>query len=225
MIMSIEFNVKRGLLTAALGVVALTSSAAHAYTISFDGQAGGSAANGDAVALANGVTFASGMLKDIYDNDWNIVGERWTADPSVSALVVDNPAALGYGSTPSLANALDARFDQVLMQFSAPLQLASFSFAADNSSYGFPGPMQLQFLDANGVRIATSAPFIQAGTTSFIADFSTAPLTVSGVLLPAGKFYDDLTVTVSAVPEPGTTALLASGLILLAGAARRQKKR
>lgn len=223
--MRFEINLKHGLLAAALGVVALTSSAAHAYTISFDGQAGGSAANGDAIATANGVTFASGMLEDIYDNDWNIVGERWVADPSVGALVVDTPAALGWGTTPSAANALDARFDQVLMQFAAPLQLASFSFAADNSAYGFPGYMQLEFLDANGVKIATSASFIQAGTTSFVADFSVSPLTVSGVLLPAGKFYDDLTVTVSAVPEPGTTALLVSGLLVLVGAARRQGKR
>lgn len=221
--MKFTTQLKRGVSLAILAGAALAAPAAGAYTITFDGLANGAVANGDAVALANGVSFSSGTLADIYDADWNVVGQHWITDATAGALVAANPTLIGWGTTPSAANGLDARFDQVLMQFAAPLQLSSFSFATDNSSFGFPGYTHLEFLDANGQTIATSADFIQAATTSFTADFSASPLTVSGVLLPAGKFYDDVSVT--AVPEPGTTALMVSGLLLLGAVTRRQWKR
>ena len=106
------------------------------------------------------------------------------------------------------------------MQFAQPIQLTGFSVAMDNSSYGFPANVNLLFLDTNGQTVQPSGSFQQNITTGFGVTFL-APATVSAVLLPSGKFYDNITVT--AVPVPAAAWLLGSGLLGFVGVARRSK--
>ncbi|MES1988356.1 MAG: FxDxF family PEP-CTERM protein, partial [Pseudomonadota bacterium] len=76
------------------------------------------------------------------------------------------------------------------------------------------------FLDKDGNIIFTSSDYFQSTTTSFNQSFASS-LTVSAVVLTSGKFYDNLTV--AAVPEPETYAMLLAGLGLLGFMSRSRK--
>jgi hypothetical protein len=213
----------RALFAVAISTCSFAASAAD-YTINFDGIASGSNASNDLVALANGVSFASGHLVDTVDADWNVIGQHWAAyslaDDGVDpAIFAQNSANMGWGTAPSGANALDARFDQVLVQFSNPTQLTGFSFDLDHSSYGNLQAVNVLFLDENGNTLLSTMDFYQSSTTSFSQNFSSA-LTVSAVLLPSGKLYDNLSV--ATVPEPESYAMLLAGLGLMGFTARRK---
>jgi hypothetical protein len=217
----------RALFAASICTSSFAASAAS-YTINFDNIASGSNANTDLVALANGVSFASAYLADTVDANFNVIGTHWAAysladltnpvDPSIFA---QNSANLGWGAAPSGANALDARYDQVMVQFANPTQLSSFSFDLDNTGYGNLQATNLLFLDGQGNTLFTSSNFYQATTTHFTQNFASA-MTVSAVLLTSGKLYDN--ISVAAVPEPETYAMMLAGMSLLGFMAYRRRK-
>jgi len=220
---------KSNLLSTLLTILISTSSfaaSASQYTINFDLLSSGANANLDQVAIDNGVSFASGHLVDTLDANFNVTGQHWAAysiaddnvDPSIFA---QNSATLGWGVAPSGTNALDARFDQVLVQFANPTQMSSFSFNLDGTSFGNPQASNVVFLDKDGNTIFTSSDYFQSTTTSFNQSFASL-LTVSAVVLTSGKLYDNLTV--AAVPEPETYAMFLVGLGLLSFMSRRRQK-
>jgi PEP-CTERM motif len=91
----------------------------------------------------------------------------------------------------------------------------------DHSSFGFPGQVAIEFLGLDGKAI-TSLSFTQAGTFSQSISFST-PLAVKAIVLPSGKYYDN--INVAAVPEPMTWALMLAGLGVLGASSLRRPKR
>jgi len=205
--------------------LAASATGAAAYTIGFDGLSAGARANDDAVAQSHGVSFASAFLtadldadgNEILDADGKLVpGFTHFAAYDDSDIRVGRPADAGYGTFTSLA--IDARFDQVLVRFDHPTQLARFSFSADGSDFGNLQAQQLLFLDAAGKTVQTSTPpFYQPGLLSF--GYGLAPsVQVSSVLLTAGKFYDNVTIT--AVPEAQTWLMMMVGLAAVGCLAR-----
>lgn len=225
MIMFKKTTLLRALFAAAICTSSFAASAAS-YTINFDAIASGSNANTDQVAQANGVSFASGQLVDTLDANYDVIGTHWAAysmamdyvDPSIFA---QNSSNQGWGAAPSGTNALDARFDQVMVQFANPTQLSSFSFDLDHSGYGNLQAVNVLFLDANGNTVFTSADFDQTTTTHFNQSFASA-MTVSAVLMTSGKLYDNISVT--AVPEPESYAMLLAGMFLTGLVTYRRKK-
>jgi hypothetical protein len=216
----------RALFAAMISASSFAASAAS-YTINFDNIAAGANANTDQVAINNGVSFASGHLADTLDANFNVIGTHWAAyslavDNIFPDIFVQNPATLGWGAAPSGTHALDARFDQLLVQFANPTQLSSFSFNLDSSSYGNLQATNVLYLDAKGNTLATSSDFFQTATASFNQSF-VSPLAVSAVLITSGKLYDNISVT--AVPEPETYAMLLGGLGLMGLMVRRRKRK
>lgn len=204
---------KRTMLAAVIAVSGFAASAAHAdYSFDFS--------QANSLTKYADVSFGSANLEDILDANFDKIGQHWVVDPAYPAFLSDM-SLNGYNGTAAAGvtglNALDA---PILMHFNAPVSIYSFLLKQDNSAYGFPGPTNLTFLNANGEQIGSSVDYIQNAVTSI----SAGPLSqqISGVVLSSGKFYTSLNV-ITAVPEPETYAMLLAGLALLGVAARRRK--
>ncbi len=141
-------------------------------------------------------------------------------DPSLSDPYTPAIAASGVGVGGS--NALDASLVGVsvnLDPFVFPTGADTFSFTPDTDPFGDP-MAQVQFFGRNGSLLGT-LPFDQTLTTggTLASPFSG----VQRVLLPGGAFYDNIRFSGTAVPEPGTLALLI-GAASVCGMTLRRKK-
>jgi hypothetical protein len=94
----------------------------------------------------------------------------------------------------------------------------SFSVTLDNDTFGDPW-IEILLLDAAGGLLGT-LPTDQT-VPGLVASFSGPLPGISQILLPAGAFYDNLTVV---VPE-GDTALVGLGLAALAAWGWRRTRR
>jgi hypothetical protein len=194
------------------------------YHFDFDNVVSGSNANLTITAGAPVSGFASGQFIPRED-EWGdpIPGsEYWTAYPAGEERInVADAAPFGRGSS----NKLNALFDQVLVQLAQPTTLTGFSFTLDNSTYGNLGTQYLLFLDAAGAVIAQQG--FEQNQNGVTVGYAGLLSNVSAVLLPAGKMYDDLNLSVagvSAVPLPLPMVLLPAGAFVMGWVSRRRKQ-
>jgi len=188
----------------------------------FDTVTSGTQANLAIGSAAGMVSFVNAVYAPLLDGFGDPIpgSERWMPDPAPAtpAVVVEDPSTYAYGPAPSVANALNALWQPVLMQFANPVRLDAFSVTLDNSTYGNLSLVSLLFLDAAGT-VLKSMDIDQTIPGLTVAEGPVSGA-VSSVLLPSGAFYDDIGFT--AVPEPATWTLLAGGLLLLSCAVRRR---
>lgn len=140
-----------------------------------------------------------------------------TASDTAFPLLVENPSLYGRGAAPSPGNALNGLDQDILVQFDQAYNLSSFTFTLENSSFGVP------FAAVNFISGASTVLTVGLNQTVSGFVFTQGPVVgVTGVVLPGGKFYDNVSVTgAAAVPEPSTWAVL-TGLVALGAAALRR---
>lgn len=214
------------LLVAAASLAVAAGASANSFDLSasfsFDSVSSGSLASLFNTSL---VTFHNAKFAPTLDGFGDPVPgtEHWqidTASDTAFPLKVENPSLYGRGSAPSPANALNGLDQEILVQFDRAYDLSSFGFTMENSSFGVP------FAAVSFVSGASTVLTVGLDQTVSGFVFSQGAVSgVTGVVLPGGKFYDNVTVTgnAAAVPEPSTWAALVGVAALGAAALRRRR--
>ncbi len=138
-----------------------------------------------------------------------------------STVLLGNPELAGYGPAIS-GTALDGTNGPLMFTFASTLNLSGFGVSLDNSTLGNI-PMtggnpafgtNILFYDAADNLVG----FIAVDETVSGFTVSNDPgnfLNVSKVVLPSGAFYDNLSFSAQAVPEPAAAGLACLGVLAL----------
>lgn len=188
-----------------------------ATTFDFDGATPATTVGS---ALPTAVFLQNAYWETLDDNGDPLAVPGFRADTSSPAVLVGDPNIAGYGSAIS-GNALDATNGPVMFTFASALNLSSFGVKLDNSSFG--NIPQTGGNPAFGTNILfydsadTLLGFIAVDQT--VSGFTVADLgtfnNVSKVVLPSGAFYDNVSFTAAAVPEPAAALLGSLGMLAL----------
>lgn len=198
--------------------------AAHAQItadLTFDGVPSGSLASSFATPQ---LSFHQAVFTPSFD-EWGdpIAGsEHWAIDVASDALfplTVEDPLLYGRGPAPSGTNALQALWQPVLLTFDRPYFLQSFQVTLDGDAFG--GWEELGFLQGNALIASISVDQSVPGLTVMASGLQD----VTAVLLPAGAFYDNVSVTLVPVPEPSTYGIVGAGILLALVGLRRARLR
>lgn len=206
-------SLKSGLLTAALAFSASVASAGAPFD--FDHLNDGDAAN---LAMRAGIRFEPAVFSpDLDSQGLEIPGtDKWRIDYSQPAITVTNPMLFGGGPAPTPTLALDAFLQPTLVVLPGPGDLANFTAILDGN--GFGDVLEALFLDVDG-NVLLSLPVDQ--TVPYF-ELNSGPVTgVAAILLPAGAFYDSITVP-EANPWAASLVLLALGGWQVRNRCRRQ---
>jgi hypothetical protein len=199
-------RLKSPLVALAIAALAANVRADLAFSFDFDSVATGSNAS---VLDTSALSFHNAVIAQQPDGDGiGIPGtEHWAVDTAAdlsAPITIDNPFDWGFGTAPSGTNALNAFNGAVFLQFDQAYTLKNFSVTLDNSTLGDLGTSSIWFVSATGVLSQRDFDATLPGVTVASSD---AVAGVTGVVLQGGGFYDNLTMTVSAIPEPSTYAL------------------
>ncbi len=169
-------------------------------------------------ALPTSVTLQSAYWETLDANGDPLAVPGFRAD--IGSTVALDPSLAGYGPAIS-GKALDGTNNPLMFTFASAMNLSSFGVFLDNSSFGnIPQTggdpafgTNILFYDAADSLIGFIA-LDQTVSGFSVADSGTYN-NVSKVILPSGAFYDNLSFTGQAVPEPASAALACLGALAL----------
>lgn len=192
-----------------LALAAMCASSQAATTLSYSFTSDGTpVVTGN--PLVGTVSSAYAYIETVDANGDPLPAPSYRPDTTAPAITVGLPSARGYGA-PISGNALDAVDQSVLFSFSTPQDITAFGVTLDNSTLGTPFGTAIEFYNALDSLLYSIN--VNQTTSGFSVNQSALALTgVTKVVLPAGAFYDNLSMTtVSAVPEPSRILLLGLG--------------
>ena len=210
--------------SALVAAVILTGSTCVAGVYSFDvAPSVGNAGLANAYA-SDGTTFAFAVFAPLTDSFGSDIpgSDRWQIDAGAGAVTVEKPS--DYGRSATLETALNALFQPVYVLFPALSSVTGFSGKLEKSTIaGNPNPVQsILFFNSQDQQIGSLSVDLSVASGTFNI---TGLSGVTKALLPAGKFYQQLSFTAGqAVPEVDARSLVAGGLLLGAIAWRRARR-
>ncbi|NQX02797.1 hypothetical protein HQ447_19225 [bacterium] len=207
----------KSLFTTLVATAAMVPFVQGITTFDFDGA---TPATTSGSPLPAGVTLQNAYWETTDDNGDLLAVAGFRADASSPTVVVGDPNAFGYGAAIS-GNALDATAGPLMFTFASALNLSGFGVSLDSSSFG--NVQQTGVNPAFGTNILfydaadTLIGFIGVDQTvaGFVVADSGSFGNVSKVILPSGAFYDNVSFTAAAVPEPAAALLGGIGMLAL----------
>lgn len=205
---------------AAALLLAAVSASAQTFSFNFDSVSSGSLAS---LFNTSAFSFHNATYLPVVDEFGDPIDgtDHWQIDPvSDASAPVTVDTFLDWETSAPLTdgNALNAQWQAVIVEFDQPYLLTDFSVTLDGDVFGFSST--IDFL--SGTQIAGQAVADQT-VPGFIATFNSSGA-ITGFLLPASGYYDNLTFTLTAVPEPSTWAALAGGASLAVALLRRSRR-
>ncbi|MFZ2281429.1 MAG: PEP-CTERM sorting domain-containing protein [Prosthecobacter sp.] len=199
----------------AVAAMCASSQAATVLTFPFSSSATPSI-TGDPLVGSLSADYA--YIETVDGNGDPLPVPSYRADLTAPALAFGDPSARGYGAAIS-GNALDAVDQAVLFSFTTPQDISSFAVTLDNSTLGTPFGTNVEFYDSLDALLYSIS--VDQTVSGFSVNQALSLTGVSKVVLPSGAFYDNASMTVSAVPEPSRALLLG----LFAGVAVFRRRR
>ncbi len=207
-----------------LMLIVSLGTAAQAGVYSFDiPPSSGNPAIANSYAK-DGVTFSYGVYAPLTDSvGSDIPGtERWQVDTGVGPVTVEKP--FDYGRASTTETEMNALFQPVLVLLPPSTFLTGLGFKLESSTLsGNANPIQpVLFYNAQDQLIGS----LQVNLASANADITSGAIAkASKVVLPAGKFYRQIsTTTITDVPEVDARSLVAGVLFVGAVVYRRFKR-
>lgn len=207
----------------ALFAIGTANAQAFSFTTNFDSVASGTLVN--TLFPSQLRADPTAFLPDLDEFNNPIPGtERFRVDPDAPPVPVTNTFAFNGVAAPSPNNAMGDRFSAIQLTLTDPtLIFTSFGITLDNDTFGTGLAEQFLFLDANGATLL--AVGIDQSVPGQIFLNSALPGFIRQIILPSGAFYDNMTISASVAPEPGTLALATVGLSIVGGIAVRRRRR
>lgn len=188
-------------LVAVLALAAGTGNAATVFNFNT-----GAANNTTGDVFPTTVAINYGFLETEDANGDPLSVPTWIPDTGApSPVILGNPSLGGYGAAID-GNALDAVLSPVLFSFGTPVNLTGFGVTLDNSTLGTPFGTEVSFYDALDA-LLFNIPVNQS-VSGFSVSEALSLTGVSKVVLPSGAFYDNVSFSATAVPEPSRALLL-----------------
>lgn len=169
-------------------------------------------------ALPVSVTIQNAYYETVDENGDDLLVPEFRADVSVTIAL--DPSTVGSGPAVS-GKALDGTGGPIMFTFASAVNLSSFGVFLDNDSFGTTPQVggnpafgtNILFYDAADTLIGFIG--VDQLTPGFVVADSNMFNSVSKVILPSGAFYDNVSFTATAVPEPTSAALACLGTMVL----------
>ncbi len=210
-----------------LPVAAALALGAQASALTFNTNFEPAGIDTSATLFTNGdFSFHNGFFapeQDAFGDD--IPGsDQWQIDTDSDGAfplqVIDTDAA-GYGAAPSGTYALNGVDQTVLIVFPQAVNISAFSITLDNSTFGNLFNSPIDFVSGACVLFSENVDQSIPGHVVNVGPV----FGVTAIVLPAGAYYDDLSLSyvTAAIPEPSSFAALA-GLAMLGLASSRRRR-
>lgn len=205
----------KSLLTTLATVVAMTPFVHGATTFGFEDP---DLTLTSGTALPVSVTIQNAYYETVDENGDDLLVPGFRAD--VGTTIALDPSTVGSGPAVS-GKALDGTNNPIMFNFASAVNLSNFGVFLDNDSFGTI-PMtggnpafgtNILFYDAADTLIGYIG--VDQLTPGFVVADSGTFNNVSKIILPTGAYYDNLSFTANAVPEPATAVLSCLGALAM----------
>jgi hypothetical protein len=204
-----------------LTLIAALAMVPHAHGITTFDFDGATPVTTIGTALPGAVTVANAYWETEDENGDPLLNPGFRADSVSPTVSLADPSVFGYGPAIS-GKALDATNGPVMFTFASAMNLSNFGVMLDNNTFGNPpitggSPAfgtNILFYDS-GDNLIGFIPLDQTVSGFTVTNDPGNFMNVSKVIMPSGAFYDNVSFTAQAIPEPTVAGMACLGALAM----------